>query len=127
MSKQYGYVLNDLALLKLASKVCYSSPSDRDKKTLYEQIVLIIEENTKARHFDYYKDTRNSRQRIANKRLSKTLEEHKKFLRMILKSINQALDEPSCELDIYKIREDIKEFLGDELDVEKNKRVISRE
>lgn len=128
MSKQFDYILNDLALLSLTARCLYSeSATHRDKETLYEQIQLLIAENTKLRHWDYNKDTRNSRQRVANKRMNKTLSEYKEFMRVVLKSLDNVMSQPSCELDIYKLRQDIYNFIGDDADVEKNKRVVSRE
>ena len=100
--KQFDYVLNDLAFLNLAAKVCYSdSATNRDKQTLYEQLYLIMEENTKARHWDYNKDTRNSRQRIANKRMERTLSEYKEELKLIECLLNRILNKTSSKLNIY--------------------------
>ena len=116
MSKQFNYILNDLALLSLAARCLYSeSATHRDRETLYEQLQLLIAENTKLRHWDYNKDTRNSRQRVANKRMSKTLEEYKEFLRVIYKSIDNVLNTASCELNLLMLRDDIKKFIGDDL------------
>lgn len=121
--KQFDYVLNDLAFLNLAAKVCYSdSATNRDKQTLYEQLYLIMEENTKARHWDYNKDTRNSRQRIANKRMERTLSEYKEELKLIERVLTRILNEPSSELNIYALRNDIRNFLGDDYDVKENRR-----
>ena len=123
MSKQFDYVLNDLAFLNLAAKVCYSdSATNRDKQTLYEQLYLIMEENTRARHWDYNKDTRNSRQRIANKRMERTLSEYKEELKLIERVLTRILNEPSSELNIYALRNDIRNFLGDDYDVKENRR-----
>lgn len=121
--KQFDYVLNDLAFLNLAAKVCYSdSATNRDKQTLYEQLYLIMEENTRARHWDYNKDTRNSRQRIANKRMERTLSEYKEELKLIERVLTRILNEPSSELNIYALRNDIRTFLGDDYDVKENRR-----
>lgn len=121
--KQFDYVLNDLAFLNLAAKVCYSdSATNRDKQTLYEQLYLIMEENTRARHWDYNKDTRNSRQRIANKRMEKTLSEYKEELKLIERVLTRILNEPSSELNIYALRNDIRNFLGDDYNVKENRR-----
>lgn len=121
--KQFDYVLNDLAFLNLAAKVCYSdSATNRDKQTLYEQLYLIMEENTRARHWDYNKDTRNSRQRIANKRMERTLSEYKEELRLIERVLTRILNEPSSELNIYALRNDIRNFLGDDYNVKENRR-----
>ena len=121
--KQFDYVLNDLAFLNLAAKVCYSdSATNRDKQTLYEQLYLIMEENTRARHWDYNKDTRNSRQRIANKRMERTLSEYKEELKLIERVLTRVLNEPSSELNIYALRNDIRNFLGDDYDVKENRR-----
>lgn len=121
--KQFDYVLNDLAFLNLAAKVCYSdSATNRDKQTLYEQLYLIMEENTKARHWDYNKDTRNSRQRIANKRMERTLSEYKEELKLIERVLTRILNEPSSELNIYALRNDIRNFLGDDYNVKENRR-----
>lgn len=121
--KQFDYVLNDLAFLNLAAKVCYSdSATNRDKQTLYEQLYLIMEENTRARHWDYNKDTRNSRQRIANKRMERTLSEYKDELKLIERVLTRILNEPSSELNIYALRNDIRNFLGDDYDVKENRR-----
>ena len=121
--KQFDYVLNDLAFLNLAAKVCYSdSATNRDKQTLYEQLYLIMEENIKARHWDYNKDTRNSRQRIANKRMERTLSEYKEELKLIERVLTRILNEPSSELNIYALRNDIRNFLGDDYDVKENRR-----
>ena len=118
MNKQFDYVLNDLAFLNLAAKVCYSdSATNRDKQTLYEQLYLIMEENTRARHWDYNKDTRNSRQRIANKRMERTLSEYKEELKLIERVLTRILNEPSSELNIYALRNDIRNFLGDDYNV----------
>ena len=121
--KQFDYVLNDLAFLNLAAKVCYSdSATNRDKQTLYEQLYLIMEENTRARHWDYNKDTRNSRQRIANKRMERTLSEYKEELKLIEHVLTRILNEPSSELNIYALRNDIRNFLGDDYNVKENRR-----
>lgn len=121
--KQFDYVLNDLAFLNLAAKVCYSdSATNRDKQTLYEQLYLIMEENTRARHWDYNKDTRNSRQRIANKRMERTLSEYKEELKLIERVLTRILNEPSSELNIYALRNDIRTFLGDDYNVKENRR-----
>ena len=121
--KQFDYVLNDLAFLNLAAKVCYSdSATSRDKQTLYEQLYLIMEENTRARHWDYNKDTRNSRQRIANKRMERTLSEYKEELKLIERVLTRILNEPSSELNIYALRNDIRNFLGDDYNVKENRR-----
>ena len=121
--KQFDYVLNDLAFLNLAAKVCYSdSATNRDKQTLYEQLYLIMEENIKARHWDYNKDTRNSRQRIANKRMERTLSEYKEELKLIERVLTRILNEPSSELNIYALRNDIRNFLGDDYNVKENRR-----
>ena len=121
--KQFDYVLNDLAFLNLAAKVCYSdSATNRDKQTLYEQLYLIMEENTSARHWDYNKDTRNSRQRIANKRMERTLSEYKEELKLIERVLTRILNEPSSELNIYALRNDIRNFLGDDYNVKENRR-----
>ena len=121
--KQFDYVLNDLAFLNLAAKVCYSdSATNRDKQTLYEQLYLIIEENTMSRHWDYNKDTRNSRQRIANKRMERTLSEYKEELKLIERVLTRILNEPSSELNIYALRNDIRNFLGDDYNVKENRR-----
>ena len=121
--KQFDYVLNDLAFLNLAAKVCYSdSATNRDKQTLYEQLYLIMEENTRARHWDYNKDTRNSRQRIANKRMERTLSEYKEELKLIERVLTRILNEPSSELNIYALRNDIRKFLGDDYNVKENRR-----
>ena len=121
--KQFDYVLNDLAFLNLAAKVCYSdSATNRDKQTLYEQLYLIMEENTRARHWDYNKDTRNSRQRIANKRMERTLSEYKEELKLIERVLTRILNEPSSELNIYALRNDIRNFLGDDYNVKENGR-----
>ena len=121
--KQFDYVLNDLAFLNLAAKVCYSdSATNRDKQTLYEQLYLIMEENTKARHWDYNKDTRNLRQRIANKRMERTLSEYKEELKLIERVLTRILNEPSSELNIYALRNDIRNFLGDDYNVKENRR-----
>lgn len=125
MSKQFNYILNDLALLSLAARCLYSeSATHRDKETLYEQLQLLIAENTKLRHWDYNKDTRNSRQRVANKRMSKTLEEYREFLRVIYKSIDTVLNTASCELDLLMLRDDIKKFIGDDLIEREDSRVV---
>lgn len=121
--KQFDYILNDLAFLNLAAKVCYSdSATNRDKQTLYEQLYLIMEENARARHWDYNKDTRNSRQRIANKRMERTLSEYKEELKLIERVLTRILNEPSSELNIYALRNDIRNFLGDDYDVKENRR-----
>lgn len=121
--KQFDYVLNDLAFLNLAARVCYSdSATNRDKQTLYEQLYLIMEENTRARHWDYNKDTRNSRQRIANKRMERTLSEYKEELKLIERVLTRILNEPSSELNIYALRNDIRNFLGDDYNVKENRR-----
>ena len=121
--KQFDYVLNDLAFLNLAAKVCYSdSATNRDKQTLYEQLYLIMEENTRARHWDYNKDTRNSRQRISNKRMERTLSEYKEELKLIERVLTRILNEPSSELNIYALRNDIRNFLGDDYNVKENRR-----
>jgi len=121
--KQFDYVLNDLAFLNLAAKVCYSdSATNRDKQTLYEQLYLIMEENTRARHWDYNKDTRNSRQRVANKRMEKTLSEYREELKLIERVLTRILNEPSSELNIYALRNDIRNFLGDDYNVKENRR-----
>ena len=121
--KQFDYVLNDLAFLNLAAKVCYSdSATNRDKQTLYEQLYLIMEENTRVRHWDYNKDTRNSRQRIANKRMERTLSEYKEELKLIEHVLTRILNEPSSELNIYALRNDIRNFLGDDYNVKENRR-----
>ena len=121
--KQFDYVLNDLAFLNLAAKVCYSdSATNRDKQTLYEQLYLIMEENTRARHWDYNKDTRNSRQRIANKRMERTLSEYKEELKLVERVLTRILNEPSSELNIYALRNDIRTFLGDDYNVKENRR-----
>ena len=120
---QFDDVLNDLAFLNLAAKVCYSdSATNRDKQTLYEQLYLIMEENTRARHWDYNKDTRNSRQRIANKRMERTLSEYKEELKLIERVLTRILNEPSSELNIYALRNDIRNFLGDDYNVKENRR-----
>lgn len=125
MSKQFNYILNDLALLSLAARCLYSeSATHRDRENLYEQLQLLIAENTKLRHWDYNKDTRNSRQRVANKRMSKTLEEYKEFLRVIYKSIDNVLNTTSCELDLLMLRDDIKKFIGDDLIERENSKVV---
>lgn len=125
MSKQFNYILNDLALLSLAARCLYSeSVTHRDRENLYEQLQLLIAENTKLRHWDYNKDTRNSRQRVANKRMSKTLEEYKEFLRVIYKSIDNVLNTASCELDLLMLRDDIKKFIGDDLIERENSKVV---
>lgn len=125
MSRQFNYILNDLALLSLAARCLYSeSATHRDRETLYEQLQLLIAENTKLRHWDYNKDTRNSRQRVANKRMSKTLEEYKEFLRVIYKSIDNVLNSASCELDLLMLRDDIKKFIGDDLIEREDSRVV---
>ena len=125
MSKQFNYILNDLALLSLAARCLYSeSATHRDRETLYEQLQLLIAENTKLRHWDYNKDTRNSRQRVANKRMSKTLEEYKEFLRVIYKSIDNVLNTASCELNLLMLRDDIKKFIGDDLIEREDSRVV---
>lgn len=125
MSKQFNYILNDLALLSLAARCLYSeSATHRDRENLYEQLQLLIAENTKLRHWDYNKDTRNSRQRVANKRMSKTLEEYKEFLRVIYKSIDNVLNAASCELDLLMLRDDIKKFIGDDLIERENSKVV---
>lgn len=125
MSKQFNYILNDLALLSLAARCLYSeSATHRDRETLYEQLQLLIAENTKLRHWDYNKDTRNSRQRVANKRMSKTLEEYREFLRVIYKSIDTVLNTASCELDLLMLRDDIKKFIGDDLIEREDSRVV---
>ncbi len=125
MSKQFNYILNDLALLSLAARCLYSeSATHRDRENLYEQLQLLIAENTKLRHWDYNKDTRNSRQRVANKRMSKNLEEYKEFLRVIYKSIDNVLNTASCELDLLMLRDDIKKFIGDDLIERENGRVV---
>lgn len=125
MSKQFNYILNDLALLSLAARCLYSeSATHRDRENLYEQLQLLIAENTKLRHWDYNKDTRNSRQRVANKRMSKTLEEYKEFLRVIYKSIDNVLNTASCELDLLMLRDDIKKFIGDDLIERENSKVV---
>ena len=125
MSKQFNYILNDLALLSLAARCLYSeSATHRDRENLYEQLQLLIAENTKLRHWDYSKDTRNSRQRVANKRMSKTLEEYKEFLRVIYKSIDNVLNTASCELDLLMLRDDIKKFIGDDLIERENSKVV---
>ena len=125
MSKQFNYILNDLALLNLAARCLYSeSATHRDRENLYEQLQLLIAENTKLRHWDYNKDTRNSRQRVANKRMSKTLEEYKEFLRVIYKSIDNVLNTASCELDLLMLRDDIKKFIGDDLIERENSKVV---
>lgn len=121
--KQFDYVLNDLAFLNLAAKVCYSdSATNRDKQTLYEQLYLIMEENTRVRHWDYNKDTRNSRQRITNKRMERTLSEYKEELKLIERVLTRILNEPSSELNIYALRNDIRNFLGDDYNVKENRR-----
>ena len=121
--KQFDYVLNDLAFLNLAAKVCYSdSATNRDKQTLYEQLYLIMEENTRARHWDYNKDTRNLRQRIANKRMERALSEYKEELKLIERVLTRILNEPSSELNIYALRNDIRNFLGDDYNVKENRR-----
>ena len=121
--KQFDSVLNDLAFLNLAAKVCYSdSATNRDKQTLYEQLYLIMEENTRARHWDYNKDTRNLRQRIANKRMKRTLSEYKEELKLIERVLTRILNEPSSELNIYALRNDIRNFLGDDYNVKENRR-----
>lgn len=125
MSKQFNYILNDLALLSLAARCLYSeSATHRDRENLYEQLQLLIAENTKLRHWDYNKDTRNSRQRVTNKRMSKTLEEYKEFLRVIYKSIDNVLNTASCELDLLMLRDDIKKFIGDDLIERENSKVV---
>lgn len=125
MSKQFNYILNDLALLSLAARCLYSElATHRDRENLYEQLQLLIAENTKLRHWDYNKDTRNSRQRVANKRMSKTLEEYKEFLRVIYKSIDNVLNTASCELDLLMLRDDIKKFIGDDLIERENSKVV---
>ena len=78
--KQFNYILNDLALLSLAARCLYSeSATHRDRDTLYEQLQMLVAENTKLRHLDYNKDTRNSRQLVANKNIYKCLRDYKEY------------------------------------------------
>ena len=68
------------------------------------------------------KDTRNSRQRITNKRMERTLSEYKEELKLIERVLTRILNEPSSELNIYALRNDIRNFLGDDYDVKENRR-----
>jgi len=114
MTKQYNKVLDDIAFLNLAARVCYSdSATTRDKQELYEQLLLVLEENTRARHWDYNKDTRNSRQRVENKKLIKENKNLKEEIRNLEGDRMNALYVKSKVLYVYMNKE-TNEFVDED-------------
>ena len=72
---RYNYIKESIDLLDMAAKIVYdsSSVSDMERNKFYDTLLKVVQENIKLKHWDYDKDTRNSRQRIANKKLQEQL------------------------------------------------------
>ena len=54
--------------------------------------------------------------------MERTLSEYKEELKLIERVLTRILNEPSSELNIYALRNDIRNFLGDDYNVKENRR-----
>lgn len=72
---RYDYVKENIDLLDTAARLVYGDTplSSTEKNKFYDALLKVVQENIKLKHWDYDKDTRNSRQRIANKKLQEQL------------------------------------------------------
>lgn len=107
-------MINDISLLNLLAKILYQEPTELDKQRLYELILLLLEENTRLRHWDVNKDTRNSRQRVANRNMANKNRRLIEFLKELSSKIDFCIDESNkASLDLHYIKKDIDKLIGE--------------
>ena len=105
-------MIDDISLLNLLVKCLYSSSTQYEKKTLYTRVLTLLEENNRFRRWDVNKDTRNSRQRVANKKLINENKMLKDELFKVYNMVNNLAESNTVELDVYLIISYLEDLIG---------------
>jgi hypothetical protein len=105
-------MIDDISLLNELAKCLYGYPTQYEKKTLYTKILALLEENNRFRKWDVNKDTRNSRQRIANKKLTIENKMLKDELFKVYNMVNNLTEGNAVELDAYLIIHYLEDLIG---------------
>ena len=105
-------MIDDISLLNLLVKCLYSSSTQYEKKTLYTRVLTLLEENNRFRRWDVNKDTRNSRQRVANKKLINENKMLKDELFKVYNMVNNLAESNTVELDAYLIISYLEDLIG---------------
>ena len=105
-------MIDDVSLLNLLVKCLYGGSTQYEKKTLYTRVLTLLEENNKFRRWDVNKDTRNSRQRVANKKLINENKMLKDELFKVYNMVNNLAESNTVELDVYLIISYLEDLIG---------------
>ena len=105
-------MIDDISLLNLLVKCLYGSSTQYEKKTLYTRVLTLLEENNRFRRWDVNKDTRNSRQRVANKKLINENKMLKDELFKVYNMVNNLAESNTIELDAYLIISYLEDLIG---------------
>ena len=105
-------MIDDISLLNLLVKCLYGSSTQYEKKTLYTRVLTLLEENNRFRRWDVKKDTRNSRQRVANKKLINENKMLKDELFKVYNMVNNLAESNTVELDAYLIISYLEDLIG---------------
>lgn len=105
-------MIDDVSLLNLLVKCLYGSSTQYEKKTLYTRVLTLLEENNRFRRWDVNKDTRNSRQRVANKKLINENKMLKDELFKVYNMVNNLAESNTVELDAYLIISYLEDLIG---------------
>ena len=105
-------MIDDISLLNLLVKCLYGSSTQYEKKTLYTRVLTLLEENNRFRRWDVNKDTRNSRQRVANKKLINENKMLKDELFKVYNMVNNLAESNTVELDAYLIISYLEDLIG---------------
>lgn len=105
-------MIDDVSLLNLLVKCLYGSSTQYEKKTLYTRVLTLLEENNRFRRWDVNKDTRNSRQRVANKKLINENKMLKDELFKVYNMVNNLAESNTVELDVYLIISYLEDLIG---------------
>ena len=105
-------MIDDISLLNLLVKCLYGRSTQYEKKTLYTKVLTLLEENNRFRRWDVNKDTRNSRQRVANKKLINENKMLKDELFKVYNMVNNLAESNTVELDAYLIISYLEDLIG---------------
>ena len=105
-------MIDDISLLNLLVKCLYGSSTQYEKKILYTRVLTLLEENNRFRRWDVKKDTRNSRQRVANKKLINENKMLKDELFKVYNMVNNLAESNTVELDAYLIISYLEDLIG---------------
>ena len=105
-------MIDDISLLNLLVKCLHGSSTQYEKKTLYTRVLTLLEENNRFRRWDVNKDTRNSRQRVANKKLINENKMLKDELFKVYNMVNNLAESNTVELDAYLIISYLEDLIG---------------